>query len=409
MSNQQHIRFLSSFGQALAAVTLYAEGHPSRERMTGSSFDRLRELQDEQVPQSFTFLDTGVVYEHRTLRELRSWEWSTRLESVGLQRLEFTDLVPRAEYNAFLNELGSRFMLGAAPPSMGETAADGQPPVQAKHPSIRFGMIGPEPERPAFSYHDEIQATDFMFGEVEAGHVLPGSLAENVVASLAVAMHGHGDTPMPVLDLQDLDRYLTNHSINVTVLVMALAESMGLGPRDVRVIGLSGLLHDVGMVRVPREIVNKAGVPTASEWEIIHRHPTHSAQICLAGDASLDLAAVVSHEHHMWQNGSGYPAKHFERERHFASKMVQVCAVYDALRTGHHYREALPHVQAMRYVEERAGSEFDIETARTFIAMLRRRDRRMSGIGTQTPVRRSGVAGRTQRRTPLFNLAVKPA
>jgi putative nucleotidyltransferase with HDIG domain len=200
-------------------------------------------------------------------------------------------------------------------------------------------------------------------------------------------MHSDSEIVMPLLQLKEFDEYTASHSINVSVLSMALAEFLGLGQRDVRAIGVAGLLHDVGMIRVPKEIVSKNGPPSPQEWKLIKQHPIEGAKLILKSEPNMDLAAVVAYEHHILPDGSGYPALHYPRETHYGTKMIQVCAIYDALRTRRYHRDAMPPENAMKHIEERAGVEFDLETGRAFLKMIRQWERRMFVTDETTAVR----------------------
>lgn len=102
----------------------------------------------------------------------------------------------------------------------------------------------------------------------------------------------------------------------------------------------------------------------------MNRHPVEGARIIMVSQQNLDLAAVVAYEHHIMQNGGGYPKLDYPRECHQASKLVHVCDVYDALRTNRPYRAAWPAQKVLGYLEERAGTEFEPEAARRFVKMM---------------------------------------
>jgi len=161
----------------------------------------------------------------------------------------------------------------------------------------------------------------------------------------------------------------------VSVLTMALAEHLGLGARAVRGFGVAGLLHDLGKVRIPLEILNKPGKLTDEERKVMQAHPVEGARIILAGDRELDLAAAVAYEHHMMLNGGGYPTCH-ARGCHQASHLVHVCDVYDALRTNRPYRAAWEAARTLDYIEEKAGSEFEPTVARAFVTLMRQAEAR---------------------------------
>jgi putative nucleotidyltransferase with HDIG domain len=208
--------------------------------------------------------------------------------------------------------------------------------------------------------------------EVRTRKILPLAEAETVVRSLAVAMHGDQQMILPLLQLKQYDQYTTTHSLNVAVLCMALAEFLGMGPVDVRAFGVAGLLHDLGKVRIPIEVLTKAGKLTPDERVLMNRHPVEGARIILESEEELDLAAVVAYEHHIMLNGLGYPQLRFGRRCHEASNLVHVCDVYDALRTTRPYREAWSVGRVLPYLEGRAGLEFDPSYVSAFITMMHR-------------------------------------
>jgi putative two-component system response regulator len=176
---------------------------------------------------------------------------------------------------------------------------------------------------------------------------------------------------LPLLKLKEFDQYTTTHSLNVAVLSMGLAETLGCRPGAIRSIGVAGLLHDIGKIRIPLEVLTKPGRLTDEERLVMNRHPVDGARIIMQSDEDLGLAAAVAYEHHIMLNGGGYPTLHFNRECTMASRLVHVCDVYDALSTKRPYRDAWPAEKTFAYLEEGAGSEFDPGLVAAFIRTLR--------------------------------------
>src|SRR6185436_20595094 len=102
------VRFLSTFAQALATMTLYQEGHPAREKAVDAAFRELADLQGVQSRALFTFLGEEVVFGRQPLREMKAWDWGARLAQAGVQRLEFEDHVSRDDFESFLDEVLAR-------------------------------------------------------------------------------------------------------------------------------------------------------------------------------------------------------------------------------------------------------------------------------------------------------------
>jgi putative nucleotidyltransferase with HDIG domain len=366
-------KFLNAFAQALAAMTLYRDGHPARERTLDRAYQHLHDLQAETPQPLFTFLGDEVVYGHTPLRELKAWDWGVRLAQAGIQRLEFEDQVSREDFEGFLEEVLARLTLSAI-----TTEAR-----QMRRSSIRFGAVGlkgesdvaPAPLPTAtisFSLGEESETLRWLQQQTQSTGSVPLAEAEAVVRSLAVAMHGGGrQVMMPLLQLKEFDQYTTTHSLNVAVLSMALAEYQGMAARDVRGLGLAGLLHDVGKIKIPLEVLTKPGKLTDEERIMMNEHPAAGARLLFDTDEDLDLPIVVAYEHHIMINGGGYPALHYGRDCHHASTLVHVCDVYDALRTKRPYRDAWEFEKALGYLEERRGLEFDPELVDAFVRMMR--------------------------------------
>ena len=382
-------RFLTSFAQALAAMTLYRDGHPARARTLDAAYQELLDLQADTARPLFTFLGDQVVYGQMPLRELKEWDWGRRLAEAGVQRLEFADQVTRDDFEGFLDEVLARVSL-----SMIDTTES----RQMRRTSIRFGAVGLRGEADhapgilptatiSFSLGEEADTLRWLQHEVQTTGTVPLVEAEAVVRSLAVAMHGGRQIVLPLLQLKEFDQYTTTHSLNVAVLSMALAEFLGLAARDVRAFGIAGLLHDVGKTKIPIEVLTKPGKLTDEERILMNEHPAAGARLLLDAEEDLDLAAVVAYEHHIMINGGGYPALAYPRACHHASRLVHVCDVYDALRTRRPYRDAWEFERVLGYLGERSGLEFDPELVSAFTRMMRQWEPQVAVLSDErTPV-----------------------
>jgi putative nucleotidyltransferase with HDIG domain len=377
------VRFLAAFSQALSTVGLYGDDHPATARAMSLAFERLQELQSSRAHLQFTFLAGEVLYGSETVPELEGWEWSTRLIKAGIERLEFTDAVTQEQLERFLAQLAIR---------LGIRSGSSTDLWQMGESGIKFGlvMLGSGRARPveaqlpvvtlSYSLLEEKETVDWLHQEVQGGARLPIVEADAVVRSLSIAMHAEQAMVLPLLELKEFDQYTTTHSMNVAVLAMALAEFLELGGATVRALGVAGLLHDLGKVCIPRDILIKPGKLTDAERGVVREHPVVGARMLLASPDPMDLAAVVAYEHHIMLDGGGYPTLHDTRGAQYASRLVHICDVYDALRTNRPYRQAWESERAIAFIESRAGVEFDPSIVRSFIAMMRKWDRRIAMV-----------------------------
>jgi putative nucleotidyltransferase with HDIG domain len=375
------LRFLTGLTQALSASVLYGEDHPAYRRAADAAYRQLQDLQAaEGIRLEFSFLDGEVVFGERALHELRAWDWTSRLAEAGVQRIEVTGPASADEFEEFLDLLAAR--LAGRPFDSTSVRHEGSGHLRFGHVSVqRDASITPAAASVLatldYGLQEECQAIHWVHDEVSRSGRIPLLEAEVIVQSLSVAMHAERGTVLPLLQLKEFDQYTTTHSMNVAVLAMALAEALELGSAEVRGVGVAGLLHDLGKVRVSKEVLLKPGKLNEAERAEIQRHPVEGARILLAGDEPLDLAAVVAYEHHLMMDGTGYPCRHTPRETHYGSRLVHVCDVYDALRTRRPYRDAWESETALQYIEQRAGMEFDPALAAAFTAMVRRWDHRV--------------------------------
>lgn len=368
------VPFLTTFGHALASMGLYGEGHPSRERAARASLEELRDLAAADPDPQFTFLGGDVVYRGRVLTELPRWEWGSRLAATGIERLEFLDSVGPEEYQGFLEEVHRRLQGRGDDPTLARQFAPAGVrfgPVALSRPELEALGRGGAAATIAYSLRDEAEAILWVHETVQNTGRLPLLETDTIVRSLALAMHAESRLILPLLELKEFDEYTTTHASNVSVLSMALAEYVGLGPREVRAIGVAGMLHDLGKVRIPKEILVKPGAFTEQERAIMQRHPADGARIILSLHKHVDLAAVVAYEHHLWHDGAGYPTLHFPRDPHYVSRLVHLCDVYDALCTRRPYRDALSSEVALHLIEEESGTSFDPELTIAFVRMIR--------------------------------------
>lgn len=387
----QSVAFLTAFARALATMSLYGDGHPARARAIDAAYEDLRRLQEIDSEPRFSFLGGDIVHGEMALRELADWDWGVRLANAGIQRLEFQQGTTRDEFEMFLEEVLARLTL---------QAVDSSTRSPERRSTIKFGAIGVKGSDDqvrmidvslpkgviTYSLNDEADTVRWLHDEVQEKGELPLLEAESVVRSLSVAMHGDRNIVLPLLQLKDFDQYTTTHSLNVAVLTMALTEWMGMTPKDVRAFGVAGLLHDLGKVRIPKEVLNKTGKLNDEEWKIMRQHPVDGAKIIYESDRGLDLAAAVAYEHHIMINGQGYPKRRYERDVHAASKLVHVCDVYDALRTKRPYRDAWESERVLQHIEQGAGPDFDAAAAAAFCTMMRQWERRVATVDSHDQV-----------------------
>lgn len=186
-----------------------------------------------------------------------------------------------------------------------------------------------------------------------------GKEFKDLLNSIFDEMSQHRDTMVMITDMCLTDNYLFNHSLNVCLYSTLLGMGMGMSRDELMVLGLGSILHDIGKMKMPPEILFKPGKLTDDEHTTIQRH----AEIGYAMLKDLPniplIAAHCAFQHHERIDGSGYPRGIVGNDIHQYAKIIAIADVYDALTTHRIYRKAkLPH-DAMELLYASAGTKFD--------------------------------------------------
>jgi HD-GYP domain-containing protein (c-di-GMP phosphodiesterase class II) len=159
--------------------------------------------------------------------------------------------------------------------------------------------------------------------------------------------------------IESEDRYTAEHSRSVVDLVNAVADHLGVADQDRQELEFAAMLHDVGKISIPKEILNKPTALTESEFEVIKTH-TIEGQFMLdrVGGLLGRVGEIVRSCHERW-DGTGYPDGLVGKEIPYASRIVFCCDAYNAMTTDRVYRGAMSTEEAMAELRENSGSQFD--------------------------------------------------
>jgi putative nucleotidyltransferase with HDIG domain len=165
------------------------------------------------------------------------------------------------------------------------------------------------------------------------------------------------------------DPYTSNHSCNVSKLGALLARAIGLPDLDVEEVACGGLLHDVGKIGIPDEIINKPGKLTDAEFKVIQEHPVIGHRIVRPLDGAEVLLPAVRHHHEHW-NGGGYPDGLAGEDIPLAARIIGVADVFEALTSERSYRPRMSLEKAVEILESEAGKKLDPRLVETFITQV---------------------------------------
>jgi diguanylate cyclase (GGDEF)-like protein/putative nucleotidyltransferase with HDIG domain len=169
--------------------------------------------------------------------------------------------------------------------------------------------------------------------------------------------------------LLERDRYTGEHSESVVQLVDSVARGLGLDEAEAAHIRAAALLHDIGKVAIPDDILNKPGKLNEDEWKVMREHPAIGERILRAVPGMGAVARIVRHEHERW-DGGGYPDGISGEAIPIGSRIILACDAYHAMTSDRPYRQAMPHADAIRELHAYAGKQFDPEVTKMLIGKL---------------------------------------
>ncbi len=242
---------------------------------------------------------------------------------------------------------------------------------------VQFGQAGieggaPDEKRqtgePAFSACSEQRdAIRSAWGDIREGdgdQVAPLiGLASDIVAATQT---GSG-TILPMARLADYDEYTFSHTVNVGLLASALAAEAGFSPARIEEITVGALLHDIGKLHIPKEILCKEGPLDDAERAVVMEHPGSGAAMLFGAPGVPRVAAIIAFEHHMNLDGSGYPKRRRPWRISIASQVVHIADVFDAMCTHRPYRRAMDEAKALSIMTEDAGVAYDPQLFKVFV------------------------------------------
>ncbi|MDS1029731.1 HD-GYP domain-containing protein [Bacillota bacterium LX-D] len=171
-------------------------------------------------------------------------------------------------------------------------------------------------------------------------------------------------------DIRTTDDYTYSHCVNVCVLSLLLGVSLNLTEANLNLLGIGALMHDIGKVMIPEDILNKPGKLTDVEYELMKKHTTFGYEILSKQRDIHKLSARIAWEHHERIDGSGYPRGLTKKEIHRYSQIVAMADVYDALVSPRIYKKAyLPH-EAYEYIAGCGNHIFDYDLVQAFLFHL---------------------------------------
>jgi len=362
---------LKGLAAATRAIQLYSADHPIVARATGQLIETLERLQVEHAAVVIGLVDRQVVVDGVPMLDATgAAEMAERFRAAGIERLAIDPGVAEDELLAFVHALafvGSRTGDGdvAAIDSTAHIHV-GRLWVQKHGESAGRSDVGAARD----TYRQAVSNAEALWEQTRSEDALDPAAAMDIVEGLASGISQNRRAMMALTAMYEYDNYTFTHMVNVSVLTMAQARSLGIDGMPLRHFGLAGLMHDIGKIRAPAEILTKTDALTDSEVAIIRQHPVDGAEILRRQLELPPLAAVVAFEHHVRTDGLGYPAIAVRGGLNLGTQLCGIADIYDAMRSKRSYQQAFPTDRIQAVLQQNDGTRFDQHLVRRFSQLL---------------------------------------
>jgi HD-GYP domain-containing protein (c-di-GMP phosphodiesterase class II) len=206
--------------------------------------------------------------------------------------------------------------------------------------------------------------------DIVLGNAINEKVVKENVTETVESIVRNPDAMMWLTRLQNKDDHSSQHSINCCILCVSFGRYIGLPNSELEKLAIGALMHDVGKLQVPTEILNKPGPLTAEETRVMHGHPTASRNLLMSAGSYFAPAVDIAFSHHERIDGSGYPRGLNGQGLTPFSRMVAIIDVYDMMTSDQVYREARPPFEALKYLNQNKGKLFDSQLVALFIKMI---------------------------------------
>lgn len=190
---------------------------------------------------------------------------------------------------------------------------------------------------------------------------------KNVIEGIVDDMFAEKNIMIQLVDIRNLDNYTYSHSVNVAILSLVIGISYGLNKNDLYDLTLGALLHDIGKMFIPEDLLKKPGALTMDEFNIVQQHSLRGFNY-MKDELNINAKSrIISLQHHEKIDGTGYPYKLKDKEINLFSKIVSIADVYDGLTSDRIYRKAIPVHEALEYIMGGCGRLFDFNLVQAFV------------------------------------------
>jgi putative nucleotidyltransferase with HDIG domain len=370
MDQKKAEELIRRLAAAMRGTELYSPSHPLVQRgidaFTAAATERLRAVPSvvigfigDEVVVDGTRLPRGTASLVGFARDLRDRGIEKVTLTRGLSRSEAGDLVAAFSDRSSPAPLSDRLVSkGVRNVTFGRIVVD----------DVRNDQAGIAAAQRV--YNTAVETAETLWNAAKAGDQPDPGAARKIIDGLARLVTQDRTSLMALTALKKYDNYTFTHMVNVSALAMAQARALNIEGPMLREFGFAALMHDIGKVHTPLEVLNKPDKLTNEEFSIMKRHVVDGAHILRRTPEMPALAPIVAFEHHLKQDLSGYPEKIGSRKLNLCTMIVSIADVFDALRSNRPYRQGLATARIRSIMGEQGNPAFNQVLLKRFVNLM---------------------------------------
>lgn len=367
VESKEITKIIMEFVATITSLKIYPQAHPQVIFLIDRLFDSISRVFNA-VPEFTLFIvgDNIVAYGKPLLNTGPAGQtFVDILNKIGVERITLLPGLPKSQLIHFVNDLADGKLESIPSRShikLGKIVFDG---LLEK----RNGSADEFTEILFFQYMaaQELQA---LYSGIQKNESLDSIRAKKLVVEFIRIFKKFMDPLKLLASIKSDDEYTYVHVTNVALLTVSFADFLGFYGKTLEDIGVSALLHDVGKMVIPDEILNKPGPLTSYERAIMETHTIRGAQYIGQQKNVPNLTILTALEHHIKFNGTGYPKIKKNWQPNIISQMIIVADIYDALRSKRPYSEPMSQNKAIDIIRKDSGSIFNPTLVENFFGML---------------------------------------
>jgi len=374
-------RVISQLTAAITNTSLYSPTHPQVAQYVEKAHAVLADMLQIKPELTIFLIGNDLVADNRQIAETGATSYVSNftriLQKKAVERLTFVAGLPRTELQTLIQDLASPDSTSVRSTSFIKL---GKVELRVKKDDDHAGGegggslegISQEVIQELLSLTEtELDELKELYLRIKKHKKIDVRGVDEMVKAFIQAFREEINPLSLLASLKSAHEYTFTHVTNVCILTMSQAETLGFTGEHLHQIGVASLLHDVGKIFIPEEILSKPGKLSQDERKIIETHTVKGARYLMGIEGIPKLAVLSALEHHLKYDGSGYPSIKGGWRPNIASQLISVADVFDAMRSKRSYQGDIPIEKVVEVLIGGKGTTFNPELIEHFLKLIR--------------------------------------